>query len=63
MSSTETKTDPITLYFGFIELLPWRWVTNELGEFGQQYMRIDYDMHGNEVSREIREPAAWLSYE
>ena len=47
-------------FFGSVDLVPYRWVRNEKGYIGQQYMKINYDKDGSVLSREILEPAGWL---
>jgi hypothetical protein len=53
----------VSVMFGFISLTPYRWVTDGRGRFGQQYLEIEHDRDGREVSRKVLEPVAWLSWE
>lgn len=56
----ETK---ISVLFGYITLMPYRWVTDGFGRSGQQYLRIEHDRNGREVSSTVLEPVVWLIWE
>jgi hypothetical protein len=53
----------VSALFGQVLLMPYRWVTDDCGRLGQEYLRVEYDRAGNEVSREVLEPVAWLTWE
>lgn len=56
--------DPqVSVMFGFVSLTPYRWVTDSAGRFGQQYLRVEHDRDGKEVSRKVIEPVAWLYWD
>lgn len=53
----------LSVLYGFVSLTHYRWVTDGQGRSGQQYLRIDHDKDGREVSRKVIEPVVWLSWE
>lgn len=65
MIEPEIDTDQaridIESLFGEISLRPHYWVIDDRGRIGRQYLRVDYDRHGNETARKILEPVGWLS--
>lgn len=52
----------LDLIMGTVELRPAAWIHRADGSFGQEWLRIERDYHGKEISRETLPPVGWLSW-
>lgn len=61
-SGANVSEETIAIEFGHFSLLPYRWIHDDQGRMGQQYLRIDYDRNGIEQSRKVLDPVAWITW-